>query len=102
MHSDHSHPGTSVAGIFHVRALFVTALGLGTAIALAGCGNSYRPVVSSINPVGPAGQPTKYAVAVSGNGATSNGLVTLVDVSGDTVLNTTAFGVNPQFFTLDT
>ena len=102
MHSDHSHPGTSVAGIFHVRALFVTALGLGTAIALAGCGNSYRPVVSSINPVGPAGQPTKYAVAVSGNGATSNGLVTLVDVSGDTVLNTTAIGVNPQFFTLDT
>jgi hypothetical protein len=40
----------------------------GVAIAgllVAGCGNQYRPVVSAVNPVGPAGQPTKYAVAVS-------------------------------------
>ena len=71
-------------------------------LALAGCGNTYRPVVTSINPVGPAGQPTKYAVAVSSNGPTVNGLVTIVDVSGDTVLDTTALGVNPQFFVLDT
>ena len=65
--------------------------GLAT-LAMSGCGNQYRPVVSAINPVGPAGQPTKYAVAVSN---TSNygsaplpGLVTFVDVSGDTILST--------------
>jgi hypothetical protein len=39
-------------------------------VLLAGCGNQYRPVVSSISPVGPAGQPTKYAVSISNpNGA---------------------------------
>ena len=32
---------------------------------LAGCGNTYRPVVATIGVVGPAGQPTKYAIAVS-------------------------------------
>jgi DNA-binding beta-propeller fold protein YncE len=30
-----------------------------------GCGNTYRPVVSAINPVGPAAQPQKFAVAIS-------------------------------------
>ena len=73
-----------------------------TALLLAGCGNTYRPVVSAINPVGPAAQPTKYAVAVSANGSASNGLVTIIDYSGDTILDTTALGVNPFFFVLDT
>jgi hypothetical protein len=36
-----------------------------TAVALMGCGAQYRPVVSAISPVGPAPQPTKYAVALS-------------------------------------
>jgi len=40
-------------------------MGLAATLAMTGCGNQYRPVVSAINPVGPAGQPTKYAVAVS-------------------------------------
>ena len=35
---------------------------------LIGCGNTYRPVVSAINPVGPAGQPQKFAVAISTTG----------------------------------
>jgi len=44
-----------------VAALALAAVTLG----LTACGNQYRPVVSAISPVGPAGQPTKYAVAVS-------------------------------------
>ncbi len=71
------------------------------AVTLAGCGSNYRPVVSSVNPVGPAGQPTKYAVAVSAPTPTSPGLVTLVDFSGDTIVNTTAIGANPQYFNLN-
>ena len=71
------------------------------AVGLAGCGSNYRPVVSSINPVGPAGQPTKYAVAVSSPGPTAPGLVSLVDFAGDTILNTTAIGANPQYFILN-
>jgi len=48
------------AGIAAVVSAACTAV-----LFLAGCGNQYRPVVSAINPVGPAGQPTKYAVAIS-------------------------------------
>jgi YVTN family beta-propeller protein len=80
---------------------------------LAGCGNTYRPVVATIGVVGPASQPTKYAVAISSPSLlspgqqcpapgqpTANGLLTLVDFSGDTTLDTTALGVNPFYFVL--
>lgn len=70
--------------------------------ALAGCGNTYRPVLATIGIVGPAGQPTKYAIAVSSPSPTSNGLMTMVDFSGDTVLVTTPMGVNPYYLALDT
>ena len=69
--------------------------------ALAGCGNTYRPVVATIGVVGPAGQPTKYAVAVSSPSPTSNGLMTMVDFSGDTVLVTATLGVNPYYLVLN-
>lgn len=71
------------------------------AAALAGCGNTYRPVLATIGAVGPAGQPTKYAIAVSSPGPTSNGLLTMVDFSGDTVLVTTSLGVNPYYLVLN-
>jgi hypothetical protein len=74
------------------------ALSLIAPLLLAGCGNEYRPVVSSVNPVGPAGQPTKYAVAVSSPGASSLGLVTYVDFSGDTILSTPQILSNPNYF----
>jgi DNA-binding beta-propeller fold protein YncE len=80
--------------------------------AIAGCGNTYRPVLTSVGVVGPAGQPTKYAVALStatqptANCPTtgqriSNGLLTLVDFSGDTTLVTTALGQNPYYLVLN-
>jgi YVTN family beta-propeller protein len=73
--------------------------------SVVGCGNNYRPVITAINPVGPAGQPTKYAVAISDpnlgdpNG-TLPGLVTFVDFSGDTVLITANIGVKPYYLIL--
>ena len=82
-------------------ARIAVALGV---LSLAGCG-TYRPVITAINPVGPAGQPTKYAVAISDpnlgapNG-TLPGLVTFVDFSGDTVLITANIGVKPQYLIL--
>ncbi len=77
------------------------AAGLALFLGLTGCGNTYRPVVSAINPVGPAGQPTKYVLAISSASPTSNGLLTLVDFSGDTVLVTATLGVNPYYFILN-
>jgi DNA-binding beta-propeller fold protein YncE len=80
---------------------------------VAGCGNTYRPVLSTIGAVGPAGQPTKYAIAVSSptlltpsqqcplpGQVASNGLLTMVDFSGDTVLVTASLDVNPYFLWL--
>jgi DNA-binding beta-propeller fold protein YncE len=69
-----------------------------------GCGNTYRPVVSAINPVGPAAQPQKFAVAISTTGTATSptpGLVTFVDFSGDTVLITAQIGVNPYYLILN-
>jgi DNA-binding beta-propeller fold protein YncE len=74
---------------------------LSAALLLGGCGQTYRPVVSAINPVGPAGQPTKYAIAVSSPSPTANGLLTFVDFAGDTVLSTPQIQPNPTYFALN-
>lgn len=80
----------------------VAALALASAsLGLTACGNQYRPVVSAISPVGPASQPTKYAVAVSSPSPTLPGLVTFVDFSGDTVLDTPSILTNPSYFALN-
>lgn len=67
---------------------------------MLGCGNQYRPVVTAINPVGPAVQPTKYAIAVAQPGNVSAGLVSIVDFSGDTNLVNISVGPNPYYFNL--
>ena len=77
-----------------ISTLVLAAVAIGS---LTGCGNTYRPIVSAINPVGPAAQPQKYAVAISSPSAITPGLVTLVDFSGDTVLITANIGVNPYY-----
>ncbi len=81
-------------------ALLSAGFGLAALVVLAGCGSNYRPVVTAINPVGPASQPEHYAVVISSPSPTSNGLVNLVDFSGDTIVNTTTIGVNPQYMIL--
>ena len=95
LHSDRKPVAAS-----RLRTLSRTVAVSAATIALAACGNQYRPVVASINPVGPAAQPTKYAVAISSTGATTPGLVTFIDFSGDTIVNTTLIGVNPKYFQL--
>src|SRR5580658_7921130 len=72
---------------FSRRAMQMAATaGLTACVGMfAGCGNAYRPVLATIGVVGPAGQPTKYAIAVASPSPTSNGLMTMVDFSGDTV-----------------
>ena len=94
-----------VSGKYRHRAS-VSAAALvmaGSLISLGtlGCGNTYRPVVAAINPVGPAGQPTKYAIAISNPTPTGPGLVTFVDFSGDSILNTTTIGNAPYYLALD-
>jgi hypothetical protein len=84
------------------RVLLVQAGAALTAAALiAGCGNSYRPVITPINPTGPAAQPISYAVVVSSPSTTAPGVATVIDYSGDTIMAQAPIGPNPTAFTLD-
>lgn len=67
-----------------------------------GCGNQYRPVVTAISPVGPAVQPTKYAVVISQPANATGGLVTMVDFAGDTNLVNASVGPTPYYLQLST
>ena len=79
----------------------VAALVTAGFLSLIGCGASYRPVVSAINPVGPSSQPTKYAVVISRPSPGAPGLLTIVNFSGDTVIITTSIGVDPKYLILN-
>ncbi len=74
---------------------------LAVAAFFAGCGNSYRPVITPINPTGPASQPISFAVVVSSPGANVPGIATVLDYSGDSILTQAPIGPNPFAFTLD-
>ena len=72
------------------------------AVALvAGCGSAYRPVVTPINSNGPAAQVSSYVVVVSAPSATTAGVATIIDYSGDTVLAAAPIGPGPSAFTMD-
>ena len=84
------------------HAPFVSAaLALGIAVVADGCGAGYRPVVTPINPSGPAPQPTSLAVVISQPAAASPGVATIVDYSGDTIVAQAPIGVGPISFTID-
>ncbi len=85
------------------RTARAAACSIGSAafVVLSGCGNNYRPVVSAINPVGPASQPTVYATAISDPGNGQNGLITVVDVFGDTIIANAAVAPQPTYLAVD-
>jgi YVTN family beta-propeller protein len=72
-----------------------------TATLIAGCGSTYRPVVTPITPSGPEAQPSSYAVVVSAPSPTTAGVATIIDYSGDSVLALATIGVGPETFTID-
>jgi DNA-binding beta-propeller fold protein YncE len=81
--------------------LVQAGVALVAAALIAGCGSEYRPVVTPISPSGPAAQPQSLAAVVSSPSSTSDGVATIIDYSGDTVMATTPIGPNPTAFTLD-
>jgi YVTN family beta-propeller protein len=69
---------------------------------LSGCGAQSRPVVTPVNPTGPAAQVSNSNfVALSTNSPSSNGLATLVDGTGDTLLAQATLGNGPFSFALN-
>jgi DNA-binding beta-propeller fold protein YncE len=84
------------------RVLFAQAgAALAIAAVVAGCGDNYRPVVTPVNSSGPPAQVTAYALVISSPSVTSPGIVTIIDYSGDSVLNETPIGPGPTAFTID-
>jgi len=71
------------------------------AALIAGCGSTYRPVVTPINTSGPPAQPQSYAIVVSAPSPLTPGVATVVDYSGDSVLAQALIGVGPVTFTID-
>ena len=71
------------------------------AAIIAGCGSTYRPVITPVNPTGPASQPISYAVVVSNPPGSTAGVATVLDYSGDSILTSAPIGPNPFAFTLD-
>jgi YVTN family beta-propeller protein len=86
--------GRALARLVQAGAAFAAA------VTIAGCGNSYRPVVTPVNPSGPASEATMYAVAVSAP-STSTGYVTIIDWSGDSIMDYVSIGASPLNFVLD-
>lgn len=69
---------------------------------LSGCGAPFRPVVTPLNPTGPASQTANANVlAISSNSPTSSGLATLVSGTGDTLLAQATLGGGPFSFALN-
>ncbi len=86
----------------HTRVRLVQASAVTAVVALmAGCGASYRPVVTPVNSSGPAAQPQSYAVVVSAPSPTTPGIATIIDYSGDSVLAEAPIGPGPTTFTID-
>lgn len=88
----------------HLRAyapVVSAALALVIAALADGCGAGYRPVVTPINPSGPAPQPNSLVAVVSSPAAGSPGVATIIDYSGDTIMAQSPIGVGPLSFTID-
>lgn len=87
--------GQARARLAQVGAILVTAAVIG------GCGNSYRPVITPINSNGPAPQVSGYVVVVSAPSPSTDGVATIIDYSGDTILAEAPIGVAPRFFSVN-
>ena len=80
--------------------LVVAGAALTAATLIAGCGNSYKSVVTPISTTGPAAQVNSYAVVVSA-ASKSSGQASIIDWAGDFTIAYAAIGPGPLNFALD-
>src|SRR5947209_5678229 len=76
------------------------------AVLVGGCGAGYRPVISPINPSGPAPQPQSLVAVVSAPkpttpGVPAAGIATIIDYAGDAIMAQAPIGPGPTTFTMD-
>jgi DNA-binding beta-propeller fold protein YncE len=111
----HAESGSSRPTPFFAAAVTVLS---SIALLAAGCGNQYRPVITPIQPTGPASQPTADVTVISepgfnplpvgGVGPCQSGvtyanpsIITLVDFSGDSIMNQADGGYGPLTYSLE-
>ena len=87
----------------HGKRVLAVLIGaaMAAAVFVAGCGSNYRPVVTPISPTGPPAQPNSLAIVVSQPSPTADGIATVIDYAGDTVMATAPLGPAPLTFGLD-
>jgi len=85
---------------FRVSQRIANSLLIGVAVSVAGCGETYRPVVSPVAVTQPAPQPQSYAVVTTSAGTNAPGLANVFDASGDTLLTQATLGLTPLALTL--
>lgn len=81
--------------------LIQTVAGMTLAAVVSGCGSTYRPVVTPINPTGPPAQPSSLAVVISSPSPTSPGIATILDYAGDSIAAQAPIGPGPLAFSID-
>lgn len=74
---------------------------LTAAAFMAGCGNSYRPVVTPVIPSGPPAEVSSHVAVVSAPSESTSGVATIIDWSGDAIMAYALIGVGPLNLTLD-
>lgn len=84
-------------------------------LSVVGCGSQYRTVVTPVSTSGPPAQITSYAIVIaapctsaasttacsSSNTTANAGTATLLDYSGDTIVDQAVLGPNPIAFAMD-
>jgi YVTN family beta-propeller protein len=85
---------------FRVSQRIANGFLIGVAVLVAGCGETYRPVVSPVAVTQPAPQPQSYAVVTTSAGTNAPGLANVFDASGDTLLTQATLGLTPLALTL--
>jgi DNA-binding beta-propeller fold protein YncE len=83
-----------------LRVVYASAA-LVSVFMITGCGAAYRSVITPISSTGPAAQASALAVVVSSPSDTSDGVVTIINYSGDSIMATQAIGLGPVAFAVD-
>jgi YVTN family beta-propeller protein len=89
--------GQSFQGSNRLGRLFFV---LGMAVLVAGCGETYRPVVTPVVVTGPAPQPSSFVVVTTTTGDGTPGLANIFDGPGDTLLTQALIGNGPVSLSL--
>src|SRR5690242_7971384 len=61
----------------------------------ASCGDTFRPIITQLNPTPPDGRLLHYVLFLSSNGPNNPGGSSRIDVSGDTNVGTAEVGLGP-------